>query len=113
MAAATGGPPSFVIPAEENEKAEEERKRGLAKAGAAESEAGGGSVVTEAGSAIIGGLGEEEVGEFEEERGLSVERYRSKYRLLELRKDEAPVRQNEVRVTQKVRETKYCCSDRN
>lgn len=99
MAAAPAGgkAPFFVIPAEEEEEEEEESE--VATESGVETEAGGGSTVEGLSSV---GLGEEEGAEFEDERGVSVERYRSKYRLLELRKDEAPVRQNEVRVTQQV-----------
>lgn len=102
MAATAAGAkaPLFVIPAEETE-GEEGGNGGGGRVATETSEAGGGSTV-EAASSV--GLGEEEGPEFEEEgRGPSMERYRSKYRLLELRKDEAPVRQNEVRVMQKVR----------
>lgn len=94
-----GKAPVFIIPAEEEED-EGEREEVATESGMG-TEAGAGST----------GLGEEEGAEFEDERGVSVERYRSKYRLLELRKDEAPVRQNEVRVTQKVRhgiDTHHC-----
>jgi hypothetical protein len=103
-----GKSPFFVIPAEEEEgtSEEEEEVAGvMTEAAAAGAGAAAEASSVEAASSTGLGLGEElgEGVEFKEEgRGLSVERYRSKYRLLELRKDEAPVRLNEVRVTQKV-----------